>query len=218
MITLSLYSFIIFTTFFSWTVVLNIIALMICPGPFSKRSLFKFPFFHYGVAIAMSIIWFYNLYFAPYFILLSALAITICTDSCFMLISRFTSLYLVPIGVVAAHYNYLPITGKESIAAAVVSYLTLYSINKVYYLLKKENGIGQGDFELLACIASFTGFLGAWFTVLYGSIIGTLSSSMIMLYQRKYIQKVPFGAYLAVGAILFIIFEVTIVSQLNCLF
>ncbi|MBI2352902.1 prepilin peptidase [Candidatus Dependentiae bacterium] len=148
-----------------------------------------------------------TLHFFPYFILFSALGITIVTDLSTMLISRLVSLYLVPIGFLLSYYKLIDIHLFESICAALAGYLFFYMLNKLFFYFKKQNCLGEGDFDLMALIGSFTGFLGIWFSIFIGSLLGTVAAITIMLYKKKYISYMPFGPFLSIATMIFILMQ-----------
>ena len=113
-------------------------------------------------------------YFVSYFIFFSALIVTIRSDLESMLISRFATLFLVPLGFTLSLTNQLPITVTDSLLGCVVGYFFLYITAKIFYWITGVEGMGQGDLELLAFIGSFTGLVGCWFSLMLGSIIGSM--------------------------------------------
>lgn len=147
-----------------------------------------------------------------FFILLSALWITVFTDISHMLISRWVSLYLVPIGIIASFFGMTQINTTESIVTSIIAAAFFALINKVFYLFKGHDGLGQGDIELLACIGAWLGLVGTWFTITIGSTIGTLVGLGYMLVTQKQIKIVPFGPFLALGAILYMLYEQQIMN------
>lgn len=142
-----------------------------------------------------------------FFILISALWITIFTDLSHMLISRWVSLYLIPIGIIASWYGMTGITLTESIISSMIAAAIFIFINKIFHFLKGHDGLGQGDIELVACIASWLGALGIWSTITIGSTIGTLLGLGYMLVTKKKIKAIPFGPFLAIGAIIFMLYQ-----------
>jgi leader peptidase (prepilin peptidase)/N-methyltransferase len=147
-------------------------------------------------------------YFPAYFIFFSALLVTIRSDFETLLISRFATLFLIPLGIGFAFFNLLPINVLESVTAACIGYVFLYAIAKTFYYVTGKQGIGEGDFELLAFIGSFTGFLGLWATLLVSSIMGTFFGLLYMLVTGSDRSlKIPYGPFLAFGAIIFVLWQ-----------
>jgi leader peptidase (prepilin peptidase) / N-methyltransferase len=147
-------------------------------------------------------------YIFAYFIFFSALIVTIRSDIETMLISRFFTLFLIPLGLLFSLIGLLPITGLESILSAIAGYGFLYLFAELFRLLTHKEGMGQGDLELLAFIGSFTGIAGCWFSLMIGSITGSLFGlfSIIVLHKTK-TTKIPFGPFLAIGAMTYVLFS-----------
>lgn len=65
--------------------------------------------------------------------------------------------------------------------------------------------MGFGDVKFLAAIGAFTGWKGAVFSVMAGSIVGALFGLLApLLGRRDWSGKIPFGPYLALGALLWV--------------
>lgn len=146
-----------------------------------------------------------------YFVFFSALIVTIRTDLETMLISRYVTLYAVPVGWLLAFLGYLPISLVQSIIGSIFGYMILLLISVTFARIKRKEGMGQGDLELLAFIGSFVGLWGCWITLMIASTVGALVGIGFLLYQRKKESiALPFGPFLALGAILFVFFETVI--------
>ena len=89
---------------------------------------------------------------------------------------------------------------SQAVWGAVVGYLFLWVIAKLFKLLRKKDGMGHGDFKLLAC-------LGAWFGVqmipamLLIAVILSLIVSLILLVSGKikFQALIAFGPFLAIS-------------------
>ena len=155
-------------------------------------------------------------YYGAYFILISALIITIRTDFESLLISRWVTTALIPVGFLLSIMGYLPISPLNSLFGAAAGYIILSLIGSLFYFITKKEGIGLGDFDLLAMIGAFTGVIGVWATLLLGSIIGSVIGSLYLLYKgslRRY-AKLPFGPFLVIGALVYIFFHEQITELL----
>lgn len=80
----------------------------------------------------------------------------------------------------------------------------LWAMAYVYYLLTKNEGMGGGDIKLLAWIGAVLGWKAVPFVVMSSAIIGSVVG-LIMARKGKDGLKtaIPFGPYLALGAVLF---------------
>lgn len=76
-----------------------------------------------------------------------------------------------------------------------------------YELATKREGLGGGDIKLLGMVGSFTGYQGAILTIFIGSVIGTLFGVLLIVRDRGDMKTaVPFGPFLACGAVIADIF------------
>jgi leader peptidase (prepilin peptidase) / N-methyltransferase len=147
-------------------------------------------------------------YAFAYFLFFSALIITIRTDLEHMLISRFATLFLIPFGFMFSYFGLLPLTITQSIIGTLSGYLFLYAISALFFVITKKVGLGQGDIELLAFIGSFLGVTGWWITLMLGSFIGSIIGLLYMFFSKQnHSVKIPFGPFLAFGAMFYIVFE-----------
>ena len=65
--------------------------------------------------------------------------------------------------------------------------------------------MGGGDIKLLAMIGAFLGWEGVLFTIMASSFAGTVVGLMVMLRAGKGMKMaVPFGPFLALGALLYL--------------
>ncbi len=155
-----------------------------------------------------------TLYFLPghyhiaYFIFFSALIVSIRSDLETMLISRFVTIFLIPLGFLFAFFGFLPISLGSSIAGTILGYGTLYTASRLFYWATGKEGVGQGDLELLAFIGSFVGFVGCWVTLFLGAIIGSVLGVLyITLFCENRDVRIPFGPFLAVAAIIHVLLK-----------
>ncbi|MDP3889016.1 MAG: prepilin peptidase [bacterium] len=181
---------------------------------YCKKSIsILYPFIELLTAISLSLLWlqFPLPFFVSYAFFFSALIITIRSDIETMLISRYVTLFLVPIGILLSAFEFLPISFYDSLWGAFVGYVSLLLIGKLFFLVTRKQGIGQGDLDLLAFIGSFCGVFGIWATVFIGSITGSIVGIIYLLITRtQQSLKIPFGPFLAGGALLFVFFQQTL--------
>jgi len=168
-----------------------------------------YPFIEIITAISLSLIilfvkphyWFASILFV------SALIVNTRTDLQAMLIPRITSAYLAPIGWLCALLHLLPITLSQSIVGSIVGYMTLFLVAKLFFYATKKHGLGEGDFDLMALIGAFTGLQGIWASIFIGSIVGSIIGTFLIIigkYSRN--TKMPFGPFLALGALIHLLY------------
>jgi len=150
-------------------------------------------------------------YFFSYFIFFSALIVTIRSDAETMLISRFMTIFLVPVGITLSFFNLLPISPLDSILGALGGYFFLYFVGFIFQKCTGKSGIGAGDFDLLSFIGSFTGITGCWISLTIGAFVGSLFGTVYLIFTREREAKIPFGPFLALGAIAYVFYQKHIV-------
>jgi leader peptidase (prepilin peptidase) / N-methyltransferase len=143
-------------------------------------------------------------YWLGYSIFFSALIVTIRTDIETMLISRIMTWGMIPIGLLLSYFEKLPITVTQSIAGAIFGYALLWLIAYVFYAIRKIEGMGEGDLDLLAMIGSFTGIVGVWTSLLIGASLGSLLGGALILKHKRTDIVIAFGPWLACGAIIYV--------------
>lgn len=107
----------------------------------------------------------------------------------------------------AASFALKQISFVESFLGILAGGGSLFLVAWLYHLLTKKEGMGGGDIKLLAMIGAVIGWKGVLFTIFVASAVGTLAGMLIMLKTRKTMKlAVPFGPFLAIGGITYILF------------
>lgn len=156
-------------------------------------------------------------YIPAYFIFFSALIVTFRSDLETMLISQYVTLFIIPIGFICSYFSLLPISLIQSIMGALFGYGFLWAIAYIFKIITGIQGMGEGDFELLALIGSFLGIAGTWYSLMIASIFGAGVGIIMMSFGKAGRNtKIPFGPFLSVAGILLALLRFTpIFSYLN---
>ncbi len=89
---------------------------------------------------------------------------------------------------------------SSSVFGAVAGYLILWSVYKLFKLLTGKEGMGYGDFKLLAALGAWMGWQMLPQIILLSSLVGTIIGiSMIVIDKQKKGIPIPFGPYLAIA-------------------
>lgn len=81
----------------------------------------------------------------------------------------------------------------------------LYAIAYFYFIIRKQEGMGGGDIKLLAWMGAVLGWKAIPFVIISSSLIGTVGGLFTAFRHKQGMQTViPFGPYLALGAVLFL--------------
>ena len=109
------------------------------------------------------------------------------------------TLPLLWLGLVASVEN-LYVGQKSALLGAMAGYLSLWSVYWVFKQLTGKEGMGHGDFKLLAALGAWTGLAGVLPTVLISSLVGAVIGSIWLLVKGKdKATPIPFGPYLAIA-------------------
>ena len=105
------------------------------------------------------------------------------------------------IGLVGAWLNpereFLP-----SLMGVLIGGGALWLVAYLYFLFRKQEGMGGGDIKLLAWIGAVLGWKAIPFVVLISSIIGSVVGIFVAIRTKGGLASaIPFGPYLALGAI-----------------
>lgn len=89
---------------------------------------------------------------------------------------------------------------EDALYGAVAGYLTLWSVFWLFKLVTGKEGMGYGDFKLLAALGAWGGWQILPLTILLSSLVGAILGVIILRLQRKGMaQPLPFGPYLAIA-------------------
>jgi len=87
---------------------------------------------------------------------------------------------------------------KSSIVGALAGYLSLWSIYQLFRLLTGKEGMGYGDFKLLAALGAWLGWQMLPLIIMLSAVVGAVVGvSMIVLVRHDRNIPIPFGPYLA---------------------
>ena len=89
---------------------------------------------------------------------------------------------------------------ESAVWGAALGYLALWSIYWAFKLLTGKEGMGYGDFKLLAALGAWCGAASLPLIILLSSVAGVILAVALMLFKRHEAQNpLPFGPYLAIA-------------------
>jgi leader peptidase (prepilin peptidase) / N-methyltransferase len=97
---------------------------------------------------------------------------------------------------------------KSALIGVLVGGGSLYTVAWLYYLIRRDYGLGMGDVKLLAAIGGWLGYQSILTTIFWGSILGSLVGVGVIIFRRKMDLKIrlPFGPFLATAAASYLLF------------
>lgn len=110
-------------------------------------------------------------------------------------------------GLVAAALGWIDVPLHDALWGAVAGYLSLWSIYWGFKLLTGKEGMGYGDFKLLAALGAWFGWQGLIPIILLSSVIGALIGiGMKLTSGLREGGVMPFGPFLALAGLTAMLF------------
>ena len=121
------------------------------------------------------------------------------------------TLPLLWLGILLGYFNVF-VDLETSVIGAMAGYLSLWSVYIVFKIITGKEGMGYGDFKLLAMLGAWMGWKMLFVIILTSSLVGAIVGiSMIMLKKTERGTQIPFGPYLAAAGWLSLLYG----EQLN---
>jgi len=101
----------------------------------------------------------------------------------------------------------------DAVIGAVAGYLSLWTIYWLFKLIRGKEGMGYGDFKLLAALGAWLGWQLLPVIVLLSSVVGAgIGISLIVFRGRDHSVPLAFGPYLAIAGAIALFFGSTLVK------
>ncbi len=108
---------------------------------------------------------------------------------------------------------------QSALIGAMAGYLSLWIVFQAFKLLTGKEGMGFGDFKLLAALGAWLGWQQLPAIILLSSLTGAVIGIMLMvLIKHRRDQAIPFGPYLAIAGWLTLMWGDEIVTYYQQLF
>lgn len=116
------------------------------------------------------------------------------------------------LGLLYSPYNPV-VTPENSIIGAAAGYLILASVTYTYKLFTGKQGMGNGDFKLLAVFGAWLGWTILPLIIVLSSLMGSIIGiALILVKNRNAAQPIPFGPFLAMAGLVAIYWGQEIVN------
>lgn len=103
------------------------------------------------------------------------------------------------------------VSPTQAIWGLLLGFLSLWIVVKVFYLLTKKHGMGQGDFKLLAVLGAWLGPMMLPLIILLSSLLGSVVGIVLMRIHGAS-KPFAFGPYIAVAGIIALLYGNDIIS------
>ena len=102
----------------------------------------------------------------------------------------------------------------DAVIGAIAGYLSLWSIYWVFKLITGKEGMGYGDFKLLAALGAWLGWQALPMIILLSSLVGACCGIALMMIKRRGKEvPMPFGPYLAMAGWIVLLWGDSIMSH-----
>jgi leader peptidase (prepilin peptidase)/N-methyltransferase len=103
--------------------------------------------------------------------------------------------------LVNLHGTFVPL--QDAVVGAAAGYLVLWSVYWLFKLVTGKEGMGYGDFKLLAALGAWLGWQMLPTIILLSSVVGAIVGiSLIVFAKRGRDKPIPFGPYLAAAGLI----------------
>jgi leader peptidase (prepilin peptidase)/N-methyltransferase len=103
----------------------------------------------------------------------------------------------------------------EAVIGAAAGYMSLWLVNYLFELIRKKQGMGHGDFKLLAALGAWLGWKMLPVIILMSSLVGAVVGIiLIVLAKRGVGVPIPFGPYLAVAGVVSLLYGQSLAQAL----
>jgi len=95
----------------------------------------------------------------------------------------------------------------NSLIGGLFGYSIIWLVIFLYKNIRKKEGMGLGDAKLMAVIGFWFGWISIPFTIFISSVVALVLVVPSLINQsRKMSSEIPFGPYIIIGCILYVIF------------
>ena len=103
------------------------------------------------------------------------------------------------------------ISPSDAIVGAMAGYLSLWSVYQLHRLITGKEGMGYGDFKLLAALGAWLGWRQLLIIILMSAAVGAVVGIALIVFRGRDRQvPIPFGPYLAAAGWISMLFGETI--------
>ena len=104
---------------------------------------------------------------------------------------------------------------QDSVIGAILGYTSLWLLNSLYRLTKKQDGIGMGDAKLLAALGAWLGWFALPGILLIASLTGLIGGFIWLQWNKQnHRSAFPFGPFLAIAGIIELLWPQTLQTLL----
>jgi leader peptidase (prepilin peptidase) / N-methyltransferase len=117
-------------------------------------------------------------------------------------------------GLLANIAGWVPgVSLRDAVVGAIAGYLALWTIYWLFKLIRGKEGMGYGDFKLLAALGAWLGWQMLPLIVLLSSFVGAIIGIGLVVFKgRDHQIPLAFGPYLAIAGVIALFFGRSLIS------
>ena len=117
-------------------------------------------------------------------------------------------------GLLANVVGFVPgVSLRDAVVGAIAGYVALWTIYWLFKLVRGKEGMGYGDFKLLAALGAWLGWQMLPLIVLLSSFVGAIIGIGLVVFRgRDHQIPLAFGPYLAIAGVIALFFGRSLVS------
>jgi len=102
---------------------------------------------------------------------------------------------------------------QDAVIGAILGYGVFWLVARLFLVVTGREGMGYGDFKLLAMLGAFMGWQALPFIVFASSFVGAVAGTVLLLVARKEMRtEIPFGPYLAAAGMIWFLWGAEILQ------
>ena len=174
----------------------------------NKNISFQYPFIELltsSIAVVIYVNFGFTIEAIFTFLFIISLIILIFTDYQHFVIPNEITYSFITLGILISLTNYsiINLSFYESLIGGLGSGLILFTSSKIFFYIKKIEGMGMGDIKMIAMIGFWLGLPNTIFIIIlsafFGSIVGLL---LIFTKKMNRYDHIPYGTFIGLTAIL----------------
>ena len=159
------------------------------------------------LVLAVLAVWGYTVGALAFYVFLMALLAAAVIDAETQLVPDEITLPLVWLGLLAAAFLDTTPTPVDAIVGAAAGYATLWLIYQVHRLITRREGMGYGDFKLLAALGAWLGWQALPSVALIACLLGIGYAAIGLIRgSSNRSTPIPFGPFLVTGGAIALFF------------
>jgi leader peptidase (prepilin peptidase)/N-methyltransferase len=97
---------------------------------------------------------------------------------------------------------FLPPGWRSSLLGLLIGGLFPFLVAEAYLRIRGREGMGMGDFKMLAMVGAFLGWPLVWLTLILACVLGiVIGGGALLVSRRGMATRIPFGTFIAVAAL-----------------